>query len=120
MKFRPFALLAFAAALGVTACSEDIQGLGEPFAIVADRSTITAAPGVGFSVSAYTVDLNNRRIPGQLTGTITGVTMDSTIYVQELSETRFFMKGTAEVAAPGAELVITGHGLTDTTFVIID
>lgn len=120
MKFRPFALLAFAVAVGAVACSEEIAGLGEPFAIVADRSTITAARNVGFSVSAYTVDPNNRRIPGALAGTIAGVTLDSTVYVQELSETRFFMKGTAAVAAPGADLVITGHGLTDTTHVIIN
>jgi hypothetical protein len=120
MKFRLFSLLALVAALGAVACSDDPTdaGAGEPFAIVTDRTLVTIPRNTSTAITAYTIDQNNRRIPGALTAQpAAGIVLDSTNYVQELSETRFFVSGSA--ASPGADLTITGNGLTKTTTVIV-
>ena len=121
MKFRLFSLLALVAALGAGACSDDPtdEGSGEPAAIVTNRSQITATRNVSFSITAFVIDQNNRRVPGALRGSVGGgVTMDSTVYVQELTETRFFMR--AAQAVTGTDLTITGPaGLTKTTHIIV-
>ena len=122
MKFRLFSLLALVAALGAVACSDDPTeaNSGEPFAIVTDRTQITVARNTSTAITAYTIDQNNRRIPGALTATVTApVSLDSTKYVPELTETRFFVRGTA--AAPnGVDMTISGpSGLTKTTHVIV-
>jgi hypothetical protein len=125
MKFRPFALLAFIATVGLVACSEDPTevGHGDPFAIVSTRTQITVPRNVSTSITAYTIDQNNRRIPGALTATsanTAALVLDSTIYVQELSETRFFVSGLT-VSATGVDLTITGpSSLTKTATVIIE
>jgi len=123
MKFRLFSLLALVTALGAVACSDDPTdaGRGEPFAIVTDRTEIHLSRNVSTAITAYTIDANNRRIPGALTGTVAApVTLDSTKYVQELSETRFFVRGTTAVPN-GADLTITGpSGLTKTTHIIVN
>jgi hypothetical protein len=123
MKFKLLSLLALVATVGMVACSDDPtdEGRGEPFAIVTTRTQTTVARNTGFSLTAFTIDRNNRRIPGALTATPAAGTlvMDSTVYVQELSETRFFLRGTA-AAASGVDLTISGPGgLTATTKVII-
>ncbi len=122
MKFRLYSLLALVATAGLVACSDDPtdEGRGEPFAIVTDRSQTVQAEGVSFSVTAYTIDNNNRRISGRLEGTLAGgpVALDSTVYVQELSETRFFMTGSD--ATDGVDLTIQGHGLTKTAVIIVE
>ena len=122
MKFRLFSLLALVAALGAVACSDDPTeaNSGEPFAIVTDRTQITVARNTSTAITAYTIDQNNRRIPGALTATVTApVSLDSTKYVPELTETRFFVRGTA--AAPnGVDMTISGpSGLTKTAHVIV-
>ena len=123
MKFRLYSLLALVATAGLVACSDDPtdEGRGEPFAIVTDRTQIHVARNVSTAITAYTIDRNNRRIPGALTASVAGsaVALDSTKYVAELSETRFFVRGTA--AAPnGVDLMITGPaGLTKTTHIIV-
>jgi hypothetical protein len=124
MKLRLLSLLALVATLGAVACSDDPtdDGRGEPFAIVTDRTQITVPRNTSTAITAYTIDRNNRRIPGALTGSLAGggtVSLDSTIYVQELSETRFFVRGTAALPT-GADLTITGpSNLTATTHVIV-
>jgi hypothetical protein len=122
MKFTRFALLAFVATIGLVACSEDPTetNQGEPFAIVTDRSQATVARNVQFTITAYTIDQNNRRVPGALTATAAGpaVSFDSVVYVQELSETRVFARGTAASAA-GTDITITGNGLTATSKIIV-
>jgi hypothetical protein len=122
MKFTRFALLAFAATVGLAACSEDPTeaGQGEPFAIVTDVAQATTPRNTQLSIRAYTIDQNNRRIPGALTAQPAGpaISIDSTVYVQELSETRFFVRGTTASAA-GTDLTITGHGLTATSKIIV-
>lgn len=122
MKFRLLSLLALVATLGAVACSDDPtdEGRGEPFAIVTDRTQITVPRNTSTAITAYTIDRNNRRIPGALTATPAGgISLDSTKYVQELSETRFFVRGTAALPN-GADLTITGPAnLTATTKVIV-
>ena len=122
MKFRLLSLLALVATAGLVACSDDPtdEGRGEPFAIVTDRTETTVARNTNFSLTAFTIDQNNRRIPGALAATAASgaITIDSTKYVQELSETRFFMRGT-QAAATGVDITITGHSLTKTATVIV-
>lgn len=122
MKFRLLSLLALVATLGAVACSDDPtdEGRGEPFAIVTDRTQITVPRNTSTAITAYTIDRNNRRIPGALTATpAAGISLDSTKYVQELSETRFFVRGTAALPN-GANLTITGPAnLSATTKVIV-
>lgn len=122
MKFRPFVLLACVAALGLAACEDDPAGTGVPFAIATNQTTFTINQNVSTPVIAFTLDQNNRRITGALTAAqpVAPLVLDSTVYVQELSETRFFVKGTASIPAPGGQLIISGHGLTDTVFVIVN
>lgn len=122
MKFRPFALLAFVAATGLIACSEDPTeaGDGQPLAIITNRSETTLARNAQFTIVAYTIDQNNRRIPGQLSATPAGsaVAVDSVRYVPELIETRVFIRGVSASSA-GTDVTITGHNLTATTKVIV-
>ena len=122
MKFRPFVLLACVAALGLAACEDDPAGTGVPYAISTNLSTVTVNANVQTTITAFVLDHNNRRINGALTAQppVAPLNLDSTVYVQELSETRFFVTGTGAVPAPGGELVISGHGLTDTVFVIVN
>lgn len=124
MKFTRFALLAVVALVGTVACEKDItsEDRGEPFAIVTNRSQQTVTRDLPFSITAYTIDQNNRRIPGALSAASAGpaLSVDSVVYIQELSETRVFARGTA-VSAAGTDITITGpSGLTATTKIIIN
>jgi hypothetical protein len=121
MKLTRFAVLAVIALVGAVACEEDISGVGEPFAIVANRSQITLAQNGQFTITAYTIDQNNRRVPGELTAVAAGpaIQLDSVRYIQELSETRIFTRGVSASAA-GTDLTISGHGLADTVLVIVN
>ena len=123
MKFRPFALLAFVATVGLVACSDDPtdEGAGEPFAIVTERSETHIAVGGQRAITAWAIDVNNRRIPGALEATVAGpaVTLDSVVYVAPLAETRVFARGAAESAA-GTDITLTGHDLTTTIKVIVE
>jgi hypothetical protein len=120
MKLTRFAVLAVIALVGAVACEEDISGVGEPFAIVANRSQITLAPNNQFTITAYTIDRNNRRVPGELTAQAAGpaIQFDSVRYIQELSETRIFTRGVS-IDSVGTDITIQGHGLTDTVRVIV-
>lgn len=123
MKFKPFALLAFVATVGLVACDEDPtdEGRAEPFAIVANRSQATVARNAPLTITAYTIDANNRRVAGELTASPAGsqVVIDSIRYISELTETRIFVRGVAASAA-GTDVTITGHGLSTTTKVIVN
>src|SRR5688572_19168475 len=120
MKLTRFAVLAVIALVGAVACEKDISGVGEPFAIVANRSQVTLTQNGQFTITAYTIDRNNRRIQGELTATAAGpaIAFDSVRYIQELSETRIFTRGVSASAA-GTDITIAGHGLTATTKVIV-
>ena len=62
MKLTRFAVLAVMALVGTVACEKDITSnddSGEPFAIVANRSTLTLAQNGQFTITAYTIDANN-------------------------------------------------------------
>jgi hypothetical protein len=116
--------LAALAAIALTACDSDPtnDGAGDPFAIVTNRSQTTVARDVQFTLTAYTIDRNNRRIPGALTATSAGpaVSLDSVVYVQELSETRVFARGVA-ASAQGTDIHFAGQaGLSATTRVIVN
>lgn len=114
MKFRPFALLACALVVGLTACREDPTeaNVGVAEAIITTRSETTVAKGGTVSVQAYVVDKNLQRIPGPLTATPAGagVTIDSVTYVPELTHTLIFVR--AGQAAGSTNITISGHGLT--------
>ena len=123
MKLRPFALLAsLTVALGLAACNEDptAAGTGEPEAIVTTLSEAHRSVGNSFSVVAYAVDKNLKRIAGKLEASSTGaaVTIDSTVYVPELAETRVFMKANSASSA-GTNVTISGHGLSKDVKVVI-
>ncbi len=121
MKFRPYVLLALVATAGlVAACGEDIAGAGEPFEIVTDRSQAVVTEGVSFAITAFTIDQNNRRVPGALSASVAAgsVALDSTVYVQELTETRFFLRGTGPT--DGTDVTITGHNLTKTAVILVE
>ena len=121
MKFRPFVIVALAGAAALAACKEDLEGFGVPFRIQTNATVREVAVGTKFTITAYTIDRNNRRIPGPLEATVpAGVTADSTVYVRELSETRFFLTANAPIAEPGGPMVISGHNLVDTTFIIVE
>ncbi len=122
MKFRPFVLLACVAALGLAACEDDPAGTGVPFAISTNASTLTVNANVQTTITAFVLDHNNRRINGALAAQppAAPLQLDSTVYVSELSETRFFVTGTGAIPSPGGELIISGQGLTDTVFIIVN
>jgi hypothetical protein len=123
MKFRPFALLAcLVTVVGLSACQEDptADGDGVPQAIQTDRTELHQAVGTKFTVIAFAIDQNLKRIPGILDAQPAGaaVVIDSVRYVSGLAETRVFI--TAASASPaGTTVTISGHGLsTDVTVII--
>jgi ABC-type glycerol-3-phosphate transport system substrate-binding protein len=122
MKFRLFAMVALVAAMGTVACSDDPAsvGAGDPELIVTTRSQTSVARNTPFTVTAFTIDASNRRVPGVLEANAAGpaVAIDSVRYVPELSETRVFARGTA--ATTGTDITFRGHGLTATTTVIVN
>jgi hypothetical protein len=100
----------------MAACSEDPTESGnlEPSAIVTDLSTTTRTVGTQFSITAYTIDKNNARIPGALTAASSaGLVVDSTVYFPELQETRVFVHATA-IDSTSAAITITGGNLSKT------
>ena len=123
MKFRPFALLAFVATVGLVACSDDPTETnnGEPFAIVTTRSETHLAQNAQVAITAYVIDENNRRIPGALTASSAGpaVTVDSAVYIPELAQTLVWTTARADSAA-GTDVTISGHNLTTTVKVIVN
>lgn len=125
MKLKLYAMIAcLVASAGVAACDEDPTeaGTGEPEAIVTTLSQTTRARNTAFTITAYAVDKNLHRIPGALVATpaSAAVTLDSTRYVPELSETRIYLKtGATATPAPGATVTITGQGLSKDLKVII-
>ena len=122
MKFRPFALLAFVATVGLVACDDDptSENAGNPFAIVTDRSETHLSVNGQRSITAYAIDENNRRIPGILSAVPAGpaVTLDSVVYIAPLAETRVFARGASATA--GTDITISGHNLTTTVNVIVE
>lgn len=121
MKFRSFALLACALVVGLTACQEDPTeaGVGAPEAIIANRAETHLAKGGTFTVEAYVVDKNLARIPGALTATASGagVSIDSVVYINELTVTRVFVR--AGQTAGETNVTISGQGLTKDVKVVI-
>jgi hypothetical protein len=122
MKLRPFALLACALVVGLSACREDPTqaSTGVPETIVSNRSETHQAVGATFTVTAYVIDKNLQRIPGALTATSAGaaVRVDSAVYDPILTETRVYMKANSASAA-GTNVTLAGHGLTKDVKVII-
>ena len=122
MKFRLCTMVALVAAMATVACGDDPAsvGAGDPEAIITTRSSTTVAPNTQFSITAFTIDGSNRRVPGELQVAVAGpaIGLDSVRYVPELSETRVFARGTQ--ATTGTDITFTGHGLTARTTVIVD
>jgi hypothetical protein len=123
MKLKHFSLLAsLVAVVGLGACREDPTeaGTGEPEAIVSTRSESHAAKSAAFSITAFTVDKNLKRIAGPLTATSAGtaVTVDSAVYFPELAETRVFLR-TGTAASTGTIVTLSGHGLTKDVKVVV-
>ena len=122
MKLRPFALLACALVVGLSACREDptSASTGVPETIVSNRSETHQAVNATFTVVAYVIDKNLQRIPGALTATPAGaaVRVDSAVYDPILTETRVYMKALSASAA-GTNVTLAGHGLTKDVKVII-
>ncbi|MGQ0814542.1 MAG: hypothetical protein ACT4O1_08750 [Gemmatimonadota bacterium] len=122
MKLRPIALLACALVVGLSACREDPTeaNVGDPEAIVTNRSQTTQTVGAAFTVTAFTVDKNLQRIPGQLAAAVVGagVSVDSAIYDPILTETDIFLRATARTT--DAVMTVTGHGLSKDVKVIVN
>lgn len=123
MKFRSYMLLAAAALVGLAACSDDptSSGSGTPEAIVTSRSITTQTKGTHFSITAYAVDKNLQRMPGELTAAPAGgaVTVDSIRYVHELLETRIFLNA-ANTSTTGTVVTVQGHGLSKDVKVVVN
>lgn len=124
MKLKHFAMIALlAGTAGLAACDEDptSSGVGEPEAIVTTLSQTSRARNTPFTITAYAVDKNLHRIPGALSVTPSpGVTVDSTKYIPELSETRLYLRtGGTAAPAPGVTVKVQGHSLEKDIQVII-
>lgn len=124
MKLKHYAMIALlAGTAGLAACDEDptAAGVGEPEAIVTTLSQTSRARNTAFTIIAYAVDKNLHRIPGALSVTPSpGVTVDSTKYIPELTETRLYLRtGGTAAPAPGVTVTIQGHNLTKDLKVII-
>lgn len=121
MKLKPFAIVACALAVGLTACREDPTeaNTGVPTAIVSNRTETNRTVGTAFTVTAYTIDGNLQRVPGALTATSGGaaVTVDSVRYDPILTETRVYMKANAK--SEGTTVTLQGHNLSKDVKVII-
>jgi hypothetical protein len=121
MKFKPFALLA-CLTLALAACADDPtnEGSGEAEAIVVSHSQRTIALNSRATITAYAIDRNFARIPGQLTATSAGpaVVVDSVKYDANVQETQIFIRA-AQASSAGTDLTISGHNLTKTVKVII-
>lgn len=112
-------LLSLVAALAVinSACSEDPtdEGRGDAFAIVTNRSSTEQGVGSEFTVTATVVDRLGTPLPIAVAATSsvpTSVTVDSTVFVPELQETRFYLRSLEVNAA--VPVVLTAAALTDT------
>ena len=125
MKLKLYAMIAcLVATAGLAACDEDptSEGVGEPAAIVTTLSQATRATNTAFTVTAYAVDQNLHRIPGILavTPASNAVSVDSVVYVPELSETRLYLRtGGTAAPAPGVTVTVAGHGIQKDIAVII-
>jgi hypothetical protein len=99
------------------ACSDDPtdEGSGDAFAIVTNRSSTEQGAGSAFTLTATVVDRLGTPLPIQVvatSGVPTSVVVDSTRYVPELQETRFYLRSLAVNAA--VPVVLTAEMLTDT------
>lgn len=116
-------LLTVAAPLALVACSgDDItnEGAGEPFAIVTSRSSVQQAVGNRVTITAQVIDRGGTPLDIPVTATAlvaTAATVDSTVYVKEIQETRFFIRSLAVNA--GAAIELKAGPLTDTVNVRI-
>lgn len=123
MKFRLLAQLAsLVAVFGIAACSEDPTdpGDGVPEAIATSRSEIHQTLGGKFTLIAFTLDKNTKRIPGVLDANSAGsaVVVDSVRYAAELAETRIFLNAAA-ASEDGTTVTVSGQGLTKDVTVIV-
>jgi hypothetical protein len=105
------------ATLALVACSDDPtdEGSGDAFAIVSDVSTAVRPVGASFTVTAKVVDRLGTPLPIQVTAATTKpdvVALDSSTYVPELQESRFYLRSLKVDA--GAPLVLTASTLSDT------
>ena len=123
MKLKPFALLAsLTTVLVLSACEKDVTdaGSGEAEAIVTSHSERHIAINTRATITAYAIDGNFTRIPGQLTAASAGpaVVVDSVRYDPNIQETQIFIRG-ASASAAGTDLTVSGHGLTKTVKIVI-
>jgi hypothetical protein len=105
------------ATLALVACSDDPtdEGSGDAFAIVSDVSTAVRPVGASFTVTAKVVDRLGTPLPIRVTAATTKpdvVALDSSTYVPELQESRFYLRSLkVEASTP---LVLTAQTLSDT------
>lgn len=108
-----------AAALALTACSEDptASGTGTPARIELSRNTTFQEVGRQATVSAWVRDAAGNRLSEAVTAVAngSGVTIDSLIFHPETSESRIFITPTAIDTT--AFVVVTAGSLSDTVYV---
>ena len=122
VKFVGLLSVAAPLALGLSACTDDPtdEGAGDAFAIVTSVSTAAQSVGGRFTVTAQVVDRMGTPLPIQITASSVEadvVAVDSTIFVPEIQETRFFLR-TLKVDA-GAAVILSAGALTDTVNVTV-
>lgn len=118
---RGFAYLA-PLALVLSACKDSptADDTGEPYAIVSNTSALFLAPNSNFTVVASVIDRFNGRLAQELTltsATATAIQIDSTRYLPELAETRFYDKLAAGQTAP-AQIFLSAGSVQDTVNVV--
>lgn len=115
-----FAALAVAAVLSA-GCYDDplADGRGEATIIDTNRIETSLTVNRQFTVTARLLDAQFTPIPTALSATAgSNLRLDSTVYVTELRETRFFVTPTAMLASTPTTLTITGGGLSRTVEIL--
>jgi len=111
-----FAALAVAAVLSA-GCYDDplADGRGEATTIQTNRVETNLTVNKQFTITAKLLDDQFTPLPMALSGSAgSNLRLDSTVYVTELRETRFFVTPTAMLANAPTTLTITGAGLSKT------
>ncbi|MEX0890798.1 MAG: hypothetical protein WEB88_01420 [Gemmatimonadota bacterium] len=115
-----FAALAVAAVLSA-GCYDDplADGRGEATTIQTNRVETNLTVNRQFTVTARLLDNQFTPLPMALSGSAgSNLRLDSTVYVTELRETRFFVTPTAMLASAPTTLTITGGGLSKTVEIL--
>ena len=119
IRFVGAMLLVIAAA----ACSEDPTSgsLGNPSFIQPSFTTVNTTANTAFSLSATVRDAQLNQLGMEVAASSSSalVRIDSTRYVSELNETRYFLKSGVTTRKDSATVTLTASGLTKAVKVVV-